>query len=290
MKQNDTIEQNDSPFQEVNMDVKIVTFDIENFSNIVESWQVFGKEWRCINVLVPWSVACFAAKWLGKKTEIYSVDDYEDYEPLIIKNKDGSILLRKPNDYTLMREMHKILDEADIVVGWNSKRFDVKKVQSRMISYGMEPPSPFKQIDVMQEKKKLAASNFNSLNETSAEWGLGAKLEHEGYPLWQGCAEGDPKAWAKMKRYCVQDVILTEKTYMFLRPWMATHPNLNVYTGATRSCPICQRADTLIKRGFSAAGMRRKQIYQCAPSRNGCGKYCTGELIPQAPNEKVIIK
>ena len=277
--------------KEIEMKAKIVTFDIENFANLLWSWQVYGGQrgWNAIEVLVPWRVICFGAKWLHKKAEVFSVTDYQEYEPFVTHNRDGSILLNPIDDHDLMVEMRNILDEADIVVGWNSKRFDVKKVQSRMIALGIAPPSPFKQVDVMQEKKKVAASNSNKLDDTGEEWGTGRKLTHQGWKLWRDCMEGDEKAWKKMLRYCAQDVNLTERNYLHLRPWMATHPNLNLYSRDIKLCSACQRQGTLMKRGWMPAGQRRRQIYHCTPNRGGCGKYCTGELIPQDPNKKLII-
>ena len=273
------------------MKARIVTFDIENTANLLWSWQVYGgnRGWNAIEVLVDWRVLCFGAKWLGEKAEIYSIDDYKGFTPLVQRNEDGSMLITPFDDYDLMLEMRNILDEADIVVGWNSKRFDVKKVQARMIAHGMKPPSPFKQVDVMQEKKKVAASNFNHLDKTGQEWGTGRKLSHEGWDLWKKCMEGDLKAWAKMKRYCVQDVNLTERNYKYLRPWMANHPNVNHYSRDIKACSACGKQKTLIKNGWTPAGQRRKQQYHCAPNRGGCGKYCVGELIPQDPENKLII-
>lgn len=274
--------------KEIGMKAKIVTFDIENTANLLWSWQTYGKNWHAVEVFMSWRVLCVGYKWLGKKAEIISIDDYKTYKPFITHTKDG-ILLRQFDDYQLMVDMRDILDEADIVIGWNSKRFDVKKVQDRMIELGIAPPSPFKQVDVMQEKRKVANSNSYRLDDTGAAWGTGRKVEHEGWELWKKCMEGDPKAWKKMKRYCKQDVVLTEKNYLKLRPWMATHPNLNHYSRDIKACSACGKEHTLIKRGFAPAGQRRRQIYYCTPNRGGCGKYCTGELIPQDPNNALII-
>jgi hypothetical protein len=234
---------------------------------------------------------CFGAKWLGKKAKMYSIDDYEGFTPLVNHKKDGSILITPFDDYDIMLEMRDILDEADIVVGWNSKRFDVKKVQARMIALGIKPPSPFKQIDVMQEKKKVAASNYNHLDETGEEWGTGRKMETDGWKLWRACLEGDQKAWNKMKRYCLQDVNLTERNYKHLLPWMATHPNLNAYSGERKACSGCGRKNTFIWRGYTQptnAGFRRRR-YVCEPTKGGCGKWCSGEAMKRDPDEKLII-
>jgi len=258
---------------------KIVIFDIENYCNVVNSWQTYGQSWSAIDTEFEWHILCFAAKWLGEKTKVYSLDQYKGYKPMQVRTKD-TLLIRKPDEKKLLQDLWNILDEADIVIGWNSKRFDTKKVVSKLLAYDFPPPSPFKQIDVMQEKKKIAASNSNSLNNTGQEWGLGMKLPHTGFSLWKGCAVGDKKSWKTMKDYNIQDVILTEKAYLYLRPWMVNHPNLNAWDGNENKCPACQQKGTLIKRGFCYTNKKRRQNYHCTPIRSGCNKYHIGEIVP----------
>lgn len=272
------------------MKARIVTFDIENFANLLYSWQTknFRSGWNAIDVEIPWHILCFAYKWYGKKTEVVSLPQFKGYKPMIVRRKNG-VFFRFPDDRLLMEAMWKILDEADIVVGWNSVRFDVKKVQARMISLGMKPPSPFKQVDVMAQKKRITMSNSNKLDDTGEEWGTGRKLPNVGWALWMGCAEGDEASWRRMQKYNIQDTILTEKNYKVLRPWMPNHPNVNHYSRDIKACSACGKHNTLIKRGWHPAGQRRRQRYHCAPNRGGCGKYCSGELIPQDPDNKLII-
>ena len=277
--------------EELDMRAKIVTFDIENMANLLWSWSTYGGKngWNAIATEFPWHIMCFAYKWLGKKAEVVSVWDYKGYKPFLERHEDGTLTVNPQNEYDLMLEMRNILHEADIVVGWNSKRFDIKKVQSKMIALGIEPPSPFKQIDVMQEKKRLADSNSNKLEDTGIEWGLGRKLQHEGWPLWMGCAEGDQKSMRKMERYNIQDVNLTEKCYLYLRPWMQTHPNLNAYTLDVKACSACGKKGTLERRGFTPptnTGFRR-QRFVCQTNRGGCGKWCSG--TPDRPDDKLEI-
>jgi hypothetical protein len=39
---------------------------------------------------------------------------------------------------------------------------------------------------------------------------------------------GDPEALKHDEEYCKQDVLSTEELYLFLRPYMKTHPNMSV--------------------------------------------------------------
>lgn len=273
------MDEDSSLHREKEMKAKILILDIENAPNLGYFWDTWSKgPWNAIKILEEWYILCVGYKWLHQKAQIVSLDDFKGYA------KD------RRNEYALLEVVWHLLDEADVVVGWNSKAFDIKKINAKFLQYGFSPPSPYKQVDVMCEKKKLARSNSNKLDDTSAEWGTGRKLPHEGFPLWESCMMGVEKAWKKMRRYCLRDVCVTERNYLKLRPWMATHPNLNVYSGQTMACPICEKTGTLIKRGFAPAGMRRRQIYHCSLSRGGCGRYNTGPLLPQDPNKKILVK
>lgn len=271
------------------MKIKHLVLDIENTPNGVWSWGLWGKNWNSIATIVPWFVLCFAAKWEGERTRIYSVRDYKNYKPFIERKNDGSILIRKPDDKELMQDLWKLLDEADIVTGHNLKAFDDKKVVHRFLVHGFNPPSPYLKIDTLTEHRKIALPNSNKLDDLVRDYGIGKKVSHQGFPLWMGCMEGSDQAWSKMEHYCRRDVDITYKLYKLLGPWMANHPSLNVFVNKPNACPFCLKQKTIINRGTSKlVGGRLRQIHQCAPNLGGCGKYPKGELLPQA--QKIIIR
>jgi hypothetical protein len=94
-------------------------------------------------------------------------------------------------------------------------------------------------------------------------------VKHEGHELWIKCLAGDPKAWAKMKKYNVQDVRLLEELYDKLRPWISGHPNLGLY-GDTEDvvCPNCA-GDDLERRGFAFTNLGKFQRFRC----RACGTW-----------------
>jgi hypothetical protein len=239
---------------------KIVTLDIECMANAVWSWQMYGKNWSAIEEIVEWSLLSMAAKWYGKKTQIYSLDQYKGYKPMMVR-QGATISITQPDEKALLQDIWNILDEADVVIGWNSKRFDIKKINSKLIAYGFPPPSPYIQIDVMTEKKKLTASNSNKLENTGVEWKTGHKLPHQGFKLWTGCSEGDKKSWSLMRRYNIQDVVLTEKNYDYLKPWMQNHPVMNFNQDEAR-CTRCNSTD-LWKKGIEFRGNGLSQRWKC---------------------------
>lgn len=260
---------------------KIVTLDIETAPITVWSWVTRGKQWNAIETIVDWNILSVSIKWLGKKPEFYCLADFKGYKPQY-EEKDGCKIFRKPDDKQLALFIRDILDEADIVIGQNSDAFDIKKINSRLMVHGILPPSPYKQIDTLKIKRRVSRSSSNKLDDMGEELGLGRKVKHEGFPLWVGVMKGDKKAIAKMKKYNNQDVILTEKVYLFLRPWDKSHPNLNKYTQTEHSCPVCSSFD-LQRRGTEKTS-GNINIYQrwCCKS---CGKWSRSRIA-----EKDIIK
>ena len=87
---------------------------------------------------------------------------------------------------------------------------------------------------------------------------------------------GDRKAWSTMKRYNMHDVDLLRKVYEELRPWMTTHPNLEIFhrPHIGTICPNCSSTNT-IKRGVWWEKTRKYQQHSC----RGCGRWFKGQLI-----------
>lgn len=92
--------------------------------------------------------------------------------------------------------------------------------------------------------------------------GVGSKVSHEGFSLWSKVLDGDPKAQATMKKYCIQDVALLPRVYAKLQPWIKTHPNVALYNGVD-GCPNCGGQD-LEKRGFRYTRIAKFQRFRCS--------------------------
>lgn len=230
---------------------KILFFDIETTPNLAWIWRKYEQNalaFEQVTYLLSWS-----AKWLGGSQITKGLIDYKGY------NKD------RTNDFALVSELWALLDEADVVVAHNGKSFDVKIVNARFSFWGLSPPKPYKIVDTKTQSKTHFWFTSNSLNDIAEYLGLGTKLTHTGFSLWLKCMAGDKKAWALMLKYNAQDIILLEKVYKKLLPYMSNHPNLS----SIKESMVCVRCGSrsLQSRGEvkTLGGVYKR--YQC----NGCG-------------------
>ena len=85
--------------------------------------------------------------------------------------------------------MWKLLDEADIVIGQNSKAFDIKKLNARFIIHGMQPPSSYRQIDTKILAKKHFNFTSNKLeylsDKLNVKYKKQTKRKFSGFEMWK---------------------------------------------------------------------------------------------------------
>ena len=178
--------------------------------------------------------------------------------------------------------MWGLLDKADVVIAHNGDSFDIKKTNTRFAIHGMKPPSPYKSIDTKKLAKKYFKFDSNKLDDLGMYLSVGKKLSAGGFATWKGCMQGDKKSWKRMVDYNKQDVVLLEKVYLALRPWMTNHPNINILDERLGACPTCG-SDKVQKRGWAITPVNRKQRYHC----QNCGRWSMGR---SEKNTGIIIR
>lgn len=236
---------------------KILILDIETAPNIAYVWgawkqNVGQKQW-----LDKTHIMSYAAKWLGEDEIIYKEN-------------------RKQNDKPLVKALFKLMDEADIVIAHNAKKFDIPTILGRGIIHSLDPPSPFRVVDTLIDARREFRFVSNSLANLAEELGVEEKDSHKNFPgfeLWLECLRGNDAAWQEMKAYNIQDVDTLEEVYLRMRPYMRHHPNVVHHTHDDEiHCPKC--GSTNIQwRGYYYTQMgicyRRFQCQDCG----GWGRY-----------------
>lgn len=196
---------------------------------------------------------CYAARWAHQKTtKTYALPDYPTYK------RD------KHSDKALCADLFRMLDEADIVIAHNGDAFDIKKINSRLIVNGFDPPSPYKTIDTLKISRKFKFDSAK-LDNLGRYLGEGRKIPNTGATLWRGCVDGDPQSWRTMRRYAKQDVDLLVRIYERMKPWHQHHPNLTLYSGV-KGCPKCQ-SSKIQRRGWNVAKATKTPRFQCQDCR-----------------------
>lgn len=225
------------------MSAKILLLDIETFPNLYYSWRLW--EGHTLDTLEFSSICSYSVKWLYGKQTTKCIHDFNN------------------NEKEFIGSLWKFIDEADLIVAHHGKAFDFGRINSAFIKHGFPPPSPTQKVDTKRAAKETFGFDSNSLDGLCQFLKLGKKMETGGYDLWRDCMAGDTSAWSRMKKYNAHDVILLEKLYLKLRPWMANHPNLNLYSKGDL-CPKCGGpGDKIQSRGIHRAVTRLYQRYQC---------------------------
>ena len=246
---------------------RILLLDIETFPDVAYVWGAYDQ--NAIAMKSHWYMISFAYRWY----------------------KQGSVVCRtlpdtkSKTDRILAKEIHALMDEADIIVAHNGIDFDVKKINARLIVHGFLPPSPYKVVDTKRTIKQVTGFSSNKLDWLCQQLGIGRKLKHEGFALWQGCAEqNDPKAWRKMARYNKHDVRLLEGLYTIIAPWIR-QPNAALYHGDERCVnPACGSDDLHVYPRLYYANTRAYRRMQCRK----CGKWARATISERRPRAAVV--
>lgn len=191
--------------------------DIETSPNVAHVWSLYNVNVGLAQLIEPSRVICWAAQWVGE-SRVTVRDVRAGREPML-------------------SELHDLLTQADIVIGYNSIRFDVPRIATEFALEGMDQPAPFAQVDLLRVVRRQFSFPTNKLAYVAPALGVGEKLGHTGHELWVRCMEGDAKAWNLMRRYNRQDVLVTTALYERLLPVIHNHPPVLLFAG--EACNRC---------------------------------------------------
>jgi len=243
------------------MTLRLGFWDIEMAPAVVHSWGLFQQDHSINQVLEQPYMLSYAWRWAGEKKKIFKSTYHDGKEAMVQSLWDN-------------------MNEADAIVSWNGAGFDTKHANREFLEAGMTPPSPTKEIDLMVAAKSQFRLLSNKLDYVAQLLGIGQKKSTGGHELWIACMNGDPKAWAIMKKYNIQDVDLLVDIYDALLPWIRNHPNLNLFDPDVEGCPSCGSLE-YEKRGLAHTGTSSYQRYRCL--NPDCGKWFkSGKSIARA--------
>lgn len=196
------------------MTPKILHVDIETAPATAYVWKLYDENISLEQLLTPGRMICWAAKW--HRGAMHAADE-----------RGGTKQMLKP--------LHALLTEADAVVTFNGDKFDLPKVNGEFLAAGMPPVQPTPSIDLRRTTKHLGYIS-GKLQFLSGHLKIGQKVDTGGFKLWRDVMEGDPKAWDKMVRYNKHDVVLLERLYTTILPYIKNHPAIYRGHGTCRAC------------------------------------------------------
>lgn len=246
---------------------KIVVFDIETLPIIAATFTLYPESINHKSILKDSSIVCICWKELGKKGKSVNVLDGPKKKDLL-------------DDYYICKTIRDEFDDVDVLIGHNIKKFDIKRLNARLMFHGLDPLPAIQTIDTLTEIKKVAAFTSHRLDYLGRHL-LGDSKKPTSEGLWLRCLQGDKGAIKEMTSYCVQDVILDEELYLKIRPYLKG--GVNLASIDTCNCPKCN-SSKIKKDGIRmrASGIR-VQTYRCLD----CGSHFSDNKTLAKPSSKV---
>lgn len=224
---------------------RILFIDIETSSLSLAGWRLFDQNFSLNQIERDWFLLSFCAKW-GDSDELFymdkrnAVDMYDDKE--------------------ILKTVWTLMNEAHYIVGQNSKRFDVKKLNAKFIEHGFPPPSPYRQIDTLEQSKRSFAFTSHKLEYMTdllcTKYKKSTHGKFAGYELWRQCLLGNIEAFEEIEEYNKLDVLSLQELYEKLCVWDTKLPNFSVHNDEV------EEQNVWVEDGFVFSNSAKYQCYR----------------------------
>lgn len=266
---------------------KVLILDIEMLPHKVDAWQFYDNNVGFNQINRDGFMASWSAKWWGLKELFYQ--DLRRFKNFADDKKDK----------ILLPPLVKLINAADIVVGHNVKKFDLKSVNARNITNRVHAPENKKHLFLPPNRVRtldtlIICKRYFKFPSYSLEY-LTSRLcpdfkkmksrKFIGHELWTECERANPAAWDEMEKYNKQDVRATEALWNVVEPY-DNSINFNVYT-ANPDGRNCKCGGVFVGNGTTARGTRVLQRLRC----KSCGaESVTGPNLVKKEFRKGILK
>ena len=230
------------------MSAKILIFDIECYTHDFAADKGY--------------MLCIGYKWLGEK------------DAHVIKPRNLKKWSKNPTaDKEQIEEFIELAEQADLVVGWNSKSFDWRFIQTRALKHKLGALPLVPHADLL-----LTARATTKMRRSLDNIGKFFDLKNQKIPLdinvWMAAGRGDIKALESIIEHCIADVLMTEEAYEIFAPLSRAHPNVAMIEGHPNHCPRCGK-NALIRKGTVKALRHYRIAFKC----KNCGHWPTSNPI-----------
>ena len=234
---------------------KVLLFDIETLPLSVYVWGLKHNDYiSSDNIITDWSLSCWSAKWL-LEPEMFGA---------VVTPQEA----RDRNDERILKPLWKLINRADVVVGQNSNKFDIKKINTRFLYYGMGDTMPFVSLDTLTASRQKFDFSSYKLDYMNKYLHIDGKSEVD-MEDFRACARGDKKALAKMFQYNKWDVQILEEFYMRVRSYIK-HPNFAAWSDKVTEledgeelCSVCQGVVTVMSGTWVSPAGVTYEAFRC---------------------------
>ncbi len=232
--------------------LSILFFDIETAPRLAAIWHPAQKYINYEQMVEDDFLFTWSAKWEGKQ-EVFSAR---------LTRKE----VLAQDDSRIMRKLADLVREADVVVAHNGDQFDLKRLNARVVFHQDEPLGPYESIDTLRLAKQNFGLPYYKLDYLAQHWNLGTKIDTD-MQLWIDCYYGDVKQMKLMEDYNKHDVILLEKIFQYMRPYVRRLKRLHdaEFDGQIL-CPNCGTEGTELEEGGRIQNFQRRGFYRTQAS------------------------
>lgn len=208
---------------------RVLFLDIETAPYEAYIWRMWKQDIFPVQIISDWYIMTWSAKWL-------------DHDEVFSDRLTGKEAIQE-NDERLMTTLWPYLDAADVVITHNGSRFDMPKIKTKFLQHSLAPPSFYKELDTLKVARAEFSFAHNTLDYIASFFGMEGKMKTE-LDLWIEAKHGNNEALAYMEEYNKRDVEVLENVYLRFRPWIKSHPNMDLYLDtAEPNCPRCGSSD-----------------------------------------------
>ncbi len=230
--------------------LRLLVLDIETSLIEATTFQVWKTNIMPQNITKDWAMLSWSAKWLN--------------EPEVYGERVTSDEAIEGTDASIMDNLFILLDEADVVITHNGMKFDIPRINTRLILNKFPKPSPFRQIDTLQVSRKNFGFTHNKLDAILDVFNLKGKTGTN-MQLWIDCGNGNEQALDDMLMYNENDVVILENLYHELKGWIPSHPRMYSDTNG-ETCEVCG-SNAIVSSGKYATMVNEYESFSC----NDCG-------------------
>lgn len=237
---------------------KILIFDIETAPMAAFVWKRYKENVSLDQTISESFMLCWSAKWLYSEEVLGDCLTPEE--------------ARTEDDKRIVNSLYNLVTEADILVAYNGRNFDIPYMNQRFLHWMLPPYVPSHIVDPYETAKSVFRFSSNKMDAIATQLGLQNKIKTD-FTLWKGCMIGNKECLDYMLKYNKQDVVVLEEIYCRFLPWIKNHPNVSNYLDNKNACVKCgsENLEKLDRLFYTPSG--QYELYRC----KSCGAIFRGK-------------